>query len=81
MVFLGCSQLVMKTSFFTFTIHLITVKNSIFSKFLIFPLSITYNTDLRRLESYYANCTLDETNAQSMVNYKCNVEAPTENIK
>ena len=57
-VFLGCSEFQMATSYFTFNIHFIPLLNSLFSNTLTFPLNVIYNTYLRRLEEVNANCNL-----------------------
>ena len=80
-VFLGISQLIMQTSYFTFNIYLISVKNNIFSKFLKFILKIIYNTNSKNLENYFANCALDEVNTKTIVNYKCKIQTSTDNMK
>ena len=73
-VFLGISQLIMQTSYFTFNFYLIIVKNTIFSKFLKFILKIIYNTNSKNLENYFANCVLDEVNTKTIINYKCKIQ-------
>lgn len=80
-VFLGCGKLVMKTASFTFIIYFVLVKNSIYAKNIIIKIVIIYNSHLRRLENHEAVCTLDETNTNSIIGYKCNVQAPTANIR
>ena len=80
-VFLGCGKLVMKTASFTFIIYFVLVKNSIYAKNIIIAIVIIYNSYLRRLENHEAVCTLDETNTNSIIGYKCNVQAPTANIR
>jgi hypothetical protein len=81
-VFLGCSQFQMASSYFTFNIHFIPVANSLFSDTLTFVLNIIYNTYLRRLEDVNANCNIDKiSSSESMVNYLCRVQAETANIK
>ena len=80
-VFLGCGKLVMKTASFTFIIYFVLVKNSIHAKNIIIIIVIIYNSYLRRLENHEAVCTLDETNTNSIIGYKCNVQAPTANIR
>ena len=80
-VFLGFSLFEMQSSFFTFVIHFIPVKNIIFSKFVKFTVNIIYKTFLRRLQNYSSNCILVETSTQKIVSYKCNVEVSTKNIK
>ena len=80
-VFLGCSLFNMASSYFTFIIHFISLTNSLLAKTLTFPLTIIYNTYLRRLDDVNANCDLEESNSESMVNYNCKVEADTANIK
>ena len=80
-VFLGCGKLVMKTASITFIIYFVLVKNSIYAKNIIIIIVIIYNSHLRRLENHEAVCTLDETNTNSIIGYKCNVQAPTANIR
>ena len=80
-VFLGCSQFQMASSYFTFNIHFIPVANSLFSDTLTFVLNIIYNTYLRRLEDVNANCNIDSSSSASMINYLCRVQAETANIK
>ena len=79
-IFLGCSKFNMATSYFTFSIHFISLLNSLFSDTLTFPVDIIYNTYLRRLEGANANCNKDDSSSE-MVNYNCIVEANTGNIK
>ena len=80
-VFLGCSQFQMASSYFTFNIHFIPVANSLISDTLTFVLNIIYNTYLRRLEDVNANCNIDSSSSASMINYLCRVQAETANIK
>ena len=84
-VFFGFSQFKKLTSLFSFMVHFMPIRYYLFSKYLVFPLYITYNTYLRYLEESYANCTLDGTNtntdAQSTVNYYCEVKTETGYIK
>ena len=80
-VFLGCSQFQMASSYFTFNIHFIPVANSLISDTLTFVLNIIYNTYLRRLEDVNANCNIDNSSSASMINYLCRVQAETANIK
>ena len=84
-VFFGFSQFKKLTSLFSFMVHFMPIRYYLFSKYLVFPLYITYNTYLRYLEESYANCTLDGTNtntdAQSIVNYYCEVKTETGYIK
>ena len=80
-VFLGCSQFQMASSYFTFNVHFIPVANSLFSDTLTFVLNIIYNTYLRRLEDVNANCNIDSGSSASMINYLCRVQAETANIK
>ena len=79
LIFLGCSQFKPQNdNLFTFTIHFIPVKYSIPPPILIFPLNIIYNTYLRGLEEFNANCDLEQADT---FNYKCEVQASTNNIK
>ena len=85
-VLLGCSQFKKKISSFSFNIHFSPVRfinniKSIFSKFLAFPVSVIYNAYLRGLVDLYANCTLNDSYSQYMVDYFCEVQAQTSNIK
>ena len=77
-ILLGCSQFKMKNSFFSFNIHF--APTPIYSKFLGFPVSVIYDNYLGE-EDYYANCTLNEDNSQSMLNYFCKVQVETAKIK
>ena len=54
--------------------------NNIYSKNLRFPISIIYNSRLRILDDYEGVCALQET-VQSKVQYSCEVQANTSNIK
>ena len=64
-ILLGCRLLKLKTDEFTFICYF-HPKNSISSKIIGIPIEITYYTYLRRLENFIANCTLNETNRQTL---------------
>ena len=68
----------MKNSSFSFNIYFAPAP--IFSKYLVFPVSVIYDNILEG-QDYYANCSLNEDNSQSMLNYFCEVQAETAKIK
>ena len=78
-ILLGCRLLTLKTDEFTFICYF-HPKNSILSQIIGIPIEITYYTYLRRLENFIANCTLNETNRQTLTYYNCIAEIPTANI-
>ena len=78
-ILLGCRLLTLKTDEFTFICYF-HPKNSILSKIIGIPIEITYYTYLRRLENFIANCTLNETNRQTLTYYNCIAKIPTANI-
>ena len=78
-ILLGCRLLALKTDEFTFICYF-HPKNSILSQIIGIPIEITYYTYLRRLENFIANCTLNETNRQTLTYYNCIAEIPTANI-
>ena len=78
-ILLGCRLLKLKTDEFTFICYF-HPKNSILSQIIGIPIEITYYTYLRRLENFIANCTLNETNRQTLTYYNCIAEIPTANI-
>ena len=78
-ILLGCRLLKLKTDEFTFICYF-HPKNSILSQIIGIPIEITYYTYLRRLENFIANCTLNETNRQTLTYYNCIAKIPTANI-
>ena len=78
-ILLGCRLLTFKTDEFTFICYF-HPRNSILSQIIGIPIEITYYTYLRRLENFIANCTLNETNRQTLTNYNCIAKIPTANI-
>lgn len=78
-ILIGFSRFVKQINSFSFMVHFVPIKNYLYSKYLMFPLIITYYTSLRGLKEQYTNCTL--TNSQSMISYICEVQAQTSNIK
>ena len=78
-ILLGCSILTLKTAEFTFICYF-HPRNSILTKNITIPIEITYYTYLRRLDNFFANCSLNETNRQTTINYNCVVKTPTANI-
>ena len=79
-VLLGYSHFQTNPTNFSFYIHFASVLNNIYSKNLRFPISIIYNSRLRILDDYEGVCALQET-VQSKVQYSCEVQANTSNIK
>ena len=82
-VLLGYSHFHKSPEFFTFNIYLIPILNTIYSKYLSFPISVIYDSRLRILEDLEGNCTLEESEKEtdSKVQYSCEVKAITSNIK
>ena len=80
-IFIGLNLFTMHKSFFFFNIYFIPTKNIIYSNTLIFPIIITYYTNIRSLKELQGNCTLQETNMDSKYKYLCKVEGDTSNIK
>ena len=70
-------------SYFTFNIYFLPVINSIFSNNLIFPISVSYNSNIRLLLSkeLEGNCNLIKIYTDSKYEFFCTVETETKNIK
>ena len=79
-VFLGGSKLIIQSSFFTFPIYFLLVKNSSFSKKIIITISILFNANLRRLENEEVICNIDEANTLPIIGYKCDISSSTSDI-
>ena len=81
-VLLGFSQFKRITCYFTFYLYLTAIKNILYTKFILFPMIITHNRNIRRLlKETKANCTLDLIESDTKYKYYCLVEEDTTNIK
>ena len=59
-VLLGFSQFKLATAFFTFYLYLTAIKNFLYTKFILFPMIIIQNGNIRRLLiETKANCTFN----------------------
>ena len=69
------------TTSFSFFIYFVPILNTIYSKFLRFPITVIYNTALRRLDtSTESVCSLQDS-SETKLQYKCEAEATdTSNI-
>ena len=80
-VFLGFSHFRMVQSFFSFYIYLACIKNIIYSRIFNFPVTITYNKNMRMLKETEGNSTLNNIYNYEKYQYLCEVYADTTNIK
>ena len=80
-VFLGINNFKMNSSFFSFCIYFISIKNIVYSKTLFLPIITTYNTNKRFLKEITGNCTLKEISYEIKYKYLCEVYEETKNIK
>ena len=81
-VLLGFSQLRLFSSYFSFYMHLISNTNLSYINQILFPMTIIYNRNRRRLlKESQVNCTLDLFKSGSQYKYFCRVEEETNNIK
>ena len=79
LVLLGFSHYNKMDVYFSFYIYFGLLKGFIYSNDLKFPVQITYNTNLRLLQNYEANCSLkDKLNLKIL--YLCEVQIETQNI-
>ena len=79
LVLLGFSHYNKMDVYFSFYIYFGLLKGFIYSDDLKFPVQITYNTNLRLLQNYEANCSLkDKLNLKIL--YLCEVQIETQNI-
>ena len=79
LVLLGFSHYNKMDAYFSFYIYFGLLKGFIYSNDLKFPVQITYNTNLRLLQNYEANCSLkDKLNLKIL--YLCEVQIETQNI-
>ena len=67
--------------YFSFFIYFVPILNSIYSKNLTFPITVLYNTVLRHLKDYQSVCTLQGSNSETKLNYKCEVITESDNIR
>ena len=69
---------ILNSNIFFFYIYFITLKNTIYSSKLTFPISIKYENNLRILQTNEeANCEKIEMNSESKIKYFCSVKAKT----
>jgi len=80
-VLLGYSHFETNTTAFSFYIYFVTLLNSINSKTLRIPINIDYNRVLRNLETTETICTLQDASSEKKLQYKCEAQADTSNIK
>ena len=80
-VLLGFSHFKMETSFFSFFMYLVRIKNMIYSKTFGFPLTITSNTNMRMLKEIKGNCTLNNIYNDNNYEFLCGTNEDTSNIK
>ena len=79
LVLLGFSHYNKMDVYFSFYIYFGLLKGFIYSNDLKFSVQITYNTNLRLLQNYEANCSLkDKLNLKIL--YLCEVQIETQNI-
>ena len=83
LILLAISNLEMSVSSFTFYIYFVQIENFIitYPTSLKFTIMVIYNTYLRSLEEKEAKCYLNNSNIGSKIQYICEVEAITSNIK
>ena len=83
LILLAISNLEMSGSSFTFYIYFVQIENIIitYPSSLRFTIMVIYNTYLRQLEEKEAKCYLNNSNIGSKIQYICEVEAVTSNIK
>ena len=83
LILLAISNLEMSGSSFTFYIYFVQIENIIITcpSSLRFTIMVIYNTYLRSLEEKEAKCYLNNSNIGSKIQYICEVEAITLNIK
>ena len=80
-VLLGYSHFETNTTAFSFYIYFVALLNSISSKTLRIPINIDYNRILRNLETTGTICTLQDSSSGKKLQYKCEAQADTSNIK
>ena len=80
-VLLGFSDYEVESSFFSFFIYFSAIESTITSTSLTFPIDVQYNTALRNLETKNSVCTLQNSNLNGKLQYKCEVQTETANIK
>jgi hypothetical protein len=78
---LGYSHFETNSSAFSFYIYFVSLLNSIYSKTLTIPITIDYNRILRNLETTETTCTLQDSSSEKKLQYKCEAQADTANIK
>ena len=83
LILLAISNLEMSVSSFTFYIYFVQIENFIitYPTSLKFTIMVIYNTYLRSLEEKEAKCYLNNSNVGSKIQYICEVETITSNIK
>ena len=80
-VLLGFSDYEQSSTFFSFFIYFVALENAITSNRLTFPINVQYNTALRNLETKNSVCTLQNSNLNGKLQYKCEVQSDNSNIK
>ena len=78
---MGYSHFETNSSAFSFYIYFVSLLNSIYSKTLTIPITIDYNRILRNLETTETTCTLQDSDSEKKLQYKCEAQADTANIK
>ena len=78
---MGYSHFETNTTAFSFYIYFVALLNSISSKTLRIPINIDYNRILRNLETTETICTLQDSSSGKKLQYKCEAQADTSNIK
>ena len=71
---MGFNQFEIFEAYFAFYLYLAAIKNFLFTKFILFPMIITQNRNIRRLlKETKANCTLDLVESDIKYRYYCQV--------
>ena len=79
---MGFNQFEIFDAYFTFYLYLTAIKNFLYTKFILFPMIIIQNGNIRRLlKETKANCTLDLVESNTKYKYYCNVSEDATNIK
>jgi len=80
-VLLGFRNFQKTNSSFSFFIYFVSILNSISSKILRFSINVQYNSALRHLVNKESVCSLQNSGSELKLQYKCEVQAETSNIK
>ena len=79
LILLGFSHYNKSDSYFSFYTYFGILEGYIYSNNLKFSIQITYNTNLRLLENYEANCNLKNI-SNLKISYLCEIQTETQNI-